>query len=196
MSLHRNAKLGLGGRLALVGAIEGGLSIRAAACRFNASPATAHRWWRRWGEADEEMRRTLSCLDDRSSRPHRSPRELASVLQERICACRRETGWDRGSSPARPALPTRPCGRCFTEPGSRGRREPNASPPTATSGLAPAISCTWTCRSTCVQTTRSPSDGRSALPRQHPRRRRSRACDRRRPTPGSPTARSLSLIHI
>ncbi len=39
------------------------------------------------------MRRTLSCLDDRSSRPHRSPRELASVLQERICACRRETGW-------------------------------------------------------------------------------------------------------
>ncbi|MGI8886950.1 MAG: helix-turn-helix domain-containing protein [Gaiellaceae bacterium] len=82
MSLHRNAKLGLGGRLALVGAIEGGLSIRAAACRFNVSPATAHRWWRRWGEADEEMRRTLSCLDDRSSRPHRSPRELASVLQE------------------------------------------------------------------------------------------------------------------
>jgi len=93
MSLHRNAKLGLGGRLALVGAIEGGLSIRAAACRFNVSPATAHRWWRRWGEADEEMRRTLSCLDDRSSRQHRSPRELASVLQERICACRRETGW-------------------------------------------------------------------------------------------------------
>lgn len=93
MSFHRNAKLGLGGRCALVGAIEGGLSIRAAASRFNISPATAHRWWRRWREADEESRRTLACLFDRSSRPHRSPRELAAELQERICACRRETGW-------------------------------------------------------------------------------------------------------
>jgi transposase InsO family protein len=93
MSFHRNAKLGLGGRFALVGAIEGGLSIRAAAGRFNVSPATAHRWWRRWREADEESRWTLACLADRSSRPHRSPRELAAELQERICACRRETGW-------------------------------------------------------------------------------------------------------
>jgi len=93
MSFHRNARLGLGGRCALVGAIEGGLSIRAAADRFNVSPATAHRWWRRWREADEESRRTLACLFDRSSRPHRSPRELAAELQERICACRRKTGW-------------------------------------------------------------------------------------------------------
>ena len=93
MSFHRNAKLGLGGRCALVGAIEGGLSIRAAASRFNVSPATAHRWWSRWREADEESRHTLACLFDRSSRPHRSPRELAAELQERICACRRETGW-------------------------------------------------------------------------------------------------------
>src|SRR6058998_985945 len=93
MSFHRNAKLGLGGRFALVGAIEGGLSIRAAADRFNVSPATAHRWWRRWLEADEESRDTLVCLFDRSSRPHRSPTELARELQERICSCRRETGW-------------------------------------------------------------------------------------------------------
>jgi transposase InsO family protein len=93
MSFHRNARLGLGGRCALVGAIEGGLSIRAAADRFNVSPATAHRWWRRWREAEEESRRTLTCLFDRSSRPHCCPRELAVELQERICACRRETGW-------------------------------------------------------------------------------------------------------
>jgi transposase InsO family protein len=93
VSFHRNAKLGLAGRCALVGAIEGGLSIRGAADRFNVSPATAHRWWRRWREADEESRATLACLFDRSSRPHRSPRELAAELQERICACRRETGW-------------------------------------------------------------------------------------------------------
>src|SRR5215210_6503863 len=91
MYLHANAKLGLAARFALVQAVEGGCSIRAAAQRFNVSPATAHRWWHRWSEAAEEARRTLVCLFDRSSRPHSSPRELAQELQERICACRRET---------------------------------------------------------------------------------------------------------
>ena len=93
MYLHANAKLGLAGRVALVQSIEGGCSIRAAAVRFSVSPATAHRWWSRWREAGEEARRTLVCLSDRSSRPRRSPRELAPELQEAICACRRETGW-------------------------------------------------------------------------------------------------------
>jgi hypothetical protein len=43
MILHRNAKLGLAGRLALVQAIEGGMSMKAAAAAFGVSPATAHR---------------------------------------------------------------------------------------------------------------------------------------------------------
>jgi hypothetical protein len=34
MTLHRNAKLGLAGRLALVQAIEGGMSIKVAARRL------------------------------------------------------------------------------------------------------------------------------------------------------------------
>ena len=93
MYLHANAKLGLAGRVALVRAIEGGLSLREAAVAFHVSPATAHRWWQRWLAAGEEQRRSLSCLWDRSSRPRRSPAELAPELQERICACRRETGW-------------------------------------------------------------------------------------------------------
>ena len=93
MDLHANAKLGLAGRCALVGAIEGGLSLKAAAAAFNVSPATAHRWWHRWLDAGEEARRTLSCLFDRSSRPHRSPRQLAPELEEAICDCRRRTGW-------------------------------------------------------------------------------------------------------
>ena len=57
------------------------------------SPATAHRWWHRWLEASEEARADLSCLLDRSSRPYRSPRQLAPELAEAICACRRQTGW-------------------------------------------------------------------------------------------------------
>jgi transposase InsO family protein len=37
--------------------------------------------------------RRPELLVDRSSRPRRSPRLLAAELEERICACRRETGW-------------------------------------------------------------------------------------------------------
>jgi len=93
MSLHANAKLGLAGRRALVCAIEDGRSLKAAAACFNVSPATAHRWWHRWLDANQEARRSLSCLLDRSSRPRRSPRQLAPELAEVICACRRKTGW-------------------------------------------------------------------------------------------------------
>jgi transposase InsO family protein len=69
------------------------MSLKAAAAAFSVSPATAHRWWHRWREASEDARRTLSCLLDRSSRPHRSPRQLAPALEAAICACRRQTGW-------------------------------------------------------------------------------------------------------
>jgi transposase InsO family protein len=93
MSFHRNAKLGLAGRYALVCAIRDGLTLKAAAAAFSVSPATAHRWWHRWLDASEEARTTLSCLLDRASRPHCSPRQLAPELAEAICACRRETGW-------------------------------------------------------------------------------------------------------
>ena len=93
MYLHANAKLGPAGRLALVRAIEDGLSLKAAAVAFRVSPATAHRWWHRWLGASEEARVTLTCLFDRSSRPCRSPRQLAPELAEVICACRRQTGW-------------------------------------------------------------------------------------------------------
>jgi transposase InsO family protein len=93
MSFHRNAKLGLAGRYALVSAIREGMSLKQAAACFSVSPATAHRWWHRWQEASEEGRATLSCLFDRSSRPHCSPRQLAPELAEVICVCRRKTGW-------------------------------------------------------------------------------------------------------
>jgi transposase len=89
MYLHANAKLGLAGRLALVRAIDGGMTLKAAAAAFSVSPATAHRWWHRWLDGN----RDASSLLDRSSRPHRSPRLLAVELQERICDCRRKTGW-------------------------------------------------------------------------------------------------------
>ena len=91
MLLHRNAKLGLAGRLALVRTIEEGSSLKRAAARFSVSPATAHRWWRRWRGAASQERETLACLLDRSSRPRRSPRQLSPAEEEAILRARRET---------------------------------------------------------------------------------------------------------
>jgi len=93
MELHRNAKLGLSGRFALVQARERGLSVREVARRFSVSPATVSRWSCRWRAASEEERRSLGCLFDCSSRPKRMPRQLSPAEQRRICAARRQTGW-------------------------------------------------------------------------------------------------------
>ena len=89
MLLHRNAKLGLAGRLALVQAVEAGLSLKAAAAAFSVSPATAHRWWHRWLEGG----RRVEALLDRSSRPLRSPRQLPAVAEERVLRAREQTGY-------------------------------------------------------------------------------------------------------
>lgn len=92
MNLHANAKLGLAGRRELVLAIEAGLSLRAAAAAFGVSPATAHRWWRRWLEGG----RVSALLVDRSSRPRRQPRRLTLAEEEPILRARRETNLGPG----------------------------------------------------------------------------------------------------
>jgi transposase InsO family protein len=93
MQTHRNAKLGLSGRFALVQAREAGSSTREVARRFSVSLATVSRWWCRWRQASAEERATLACLCDRSSRPRRMPRLLPAAEQRLICAARRRTGW-------------------------------------------------------------------------------------------------------
>jgi transposase InsO family protein len=44
-------------------------------------------------EAPAEQRISWACLEDRSSRPYRSPRLLPASEQARICAARRRSGW-------------------------------------------------------------------------------------------------------
>jgi transposase InsO family protein len=93
MKVHANAALGPAGRLALAKEIEAGATMRAAAAALGVAPATAHRWWHRRQAASEAALSSGSWLFDRSSRPRHSPRLLASSEQERICECRRRTGW-------------------------------------------------------------------------------------------------------
>jgi len=96
MKLHANAALGPAGRLALVQAIESGMTQKAAAAAFCVAPATARRQWHRWRAADAQERRSGSWLLDRSSRPHRQPRRLGPVEEEPILRARRETGLGPG----------------------------------------------------------------------------------------------------
>ena len=136
MSHHRNAKLGLAGRHALVCAVADGMTLKQAAACFSVSPATAHRWWHRWLGANEDARCSLSCLLDRSSRPRRSPRQLAPELAEAICACRRKTGWG-------PRLVAGATGFCHSTVSKVLRRAGISRP--ATAAREPANRYEWPC---------------------------------------------------
>jgi transposase InsO family protein len=96
MKVHGNAALGPAGRLALVQAIESGMTLRAAAAALNVAPATAHRWWHRWRSASDAERRCGGWLQDRSSRPHRQPRRLSVAEEEPILRARRQTNLGPG----------------------------------------------------------------------------------------------------
>jgi transposase InsO family protein len=91
MQLHANAALGPAGRRRLVGLVEQGHSLRAAAAALSVAPATAHRWWHRWAAADASARRSGACLRDRSSRPRRSPRRLGADQEAPILRARAQT---------------------------------------------------------------------------------------------------------
>lgn len=56
--------------------------------RYNISRKTGYKWRRRYREGGN-----LSGLEERSRRPHRSPRRIARELEERIMALRQPYGW-------------------------------------------------------------------------------------------------------
>jgi transposase InsO family protein len=96
MKTHPRAKLGPAGRQALVAAIDGGMTLKAAAAAFNVSPATAHRWWHRRADLALANQATSPWWSDRSSRPRRSPRRLSAAQEESILRARRETNLGPG----------------------------------------------------------------------------------------------------
>ena len=91
---HRNARLTPTGRLHMVRLVEErGLTFEAAAAASNVARSTVHGWVSRWRAASSEERASLACLEDRPSRPRRSPRLLSQRDHERVCELRRRTGW-------------------------------------------------------------------------------------------------------
>ncbi len=91
---HPNARLTPAGRRRMIALVEdGGFSYRQAAACCGVAISTVCEWTRRWRGASEHERADLSCLGDRTSTPHRSPRITSRDLQERIASARRRTGW-------------------------------------------------------------------------------------------------------
>jgi len=91
---HPNAPLTPIGRRRMVLLVEQhGYTFEAAAAASNVVKSTVHRWVWRWRSASPAERQSLSCLEDRSSRPRTSPAMLPAQEQAAICAVRERTGW-------------------------------------------------------------------------------------------------------
>src|SRR5262249_61874050 len=89
--MHRNARRTPAGRLLLCQRIEAGWPVAHAAGSMGISRDRAYVWWRRYQSEG------VAGLEDRSSRPHRSPTKTGPSQERRIVALRR----NRGLGPAR-----------------------------------------------------------------------------------------------
>jgi transposase InsO family protein len=89
--VHRNARFTPGGRLLLCQRIEAGWPVAHAAAAMGMSRDRAYVWWRRY------QAEGVAGLEDRSSRPHRSPARTRPSRERRIVGLRRS----RGLGPAR-----------------------------------------------------------------------------------------------
>ena len=90
MELHNNARSCPASRGLLVYRILGGMSVTKAAESAGVSRRTAFKWKRRFEEAGE------AALVDRSSRPHRMPRQAhPDRVQDVLRLRKRRTSWTR-----------------------------------------------------------------------------------------------------
>jgi transposase InsO family protein len=115
---HRNAPLTPNGRRRLVALVEDdGLTFEAAAAASNVSRSTVHTWVWRWRRADASGRRTLACLEDRSSAPHRRPSLTSETVHDRVCEERRRTGWGPRLIASETGIPHATVSRCLRRRG-------------------------------------------------------------------------------
>ena len=84
MDIHKNARLTLRSREALVATLAGGMCCQRAAAVFRVTPKTAAKWRNRF-----QSEGPAGWLD-RSSRPRHSPRATSSSLVARVVELRRQ----------------------------------------------------------------------------------------------------------
>jgi transposase InsO family protein len=91
---HHRARFTARGRAEVVARVlEHGETFAQAAAWANVSKSTVWEWVRRWRLAGPAERKSLACLQERSSRPQRSPARMPAEEETRICELRRRTGW-------------------------------------------------------------------------------------------------------
>ena len=91
---HHRARFTARGREVVVRrVVDDGETFAQAAAWANVSKSTLHGWVVRWRQASSAERTSLVCLEDRSSRPRRSPNRVPAAEEQRICELRRRTGW-------------------------------------------------------------------------------------------------------
>ncbi len=81
--MHRNAPLTPEGRLRLCRLIDDGWTVASAAESMRISRQTAHKWWQRYCSGG------ALALEDRSSRPRRTPTKTPARVERRVVALRR-----------------------------------------------------------------------------------------------------------
>ena len=100
MHCHPNAPLTPKGRAKVFLAVEAGMTISAACMAFGVSRRWYYRWRPRWQAAG------LLGVVDESSRPHRSPTQLAEAVVLQVAALRSSRGWGPDRIGAWLGLPT------------------------------------------------------------------------------------------
>jgi transposase len=87
MNVHKNARLTPAGRVLLVERIESGWPIGEAAAASGVSIRTAYEWLGRYRSGDRQ-------LNDRSSAPHRYPRQLSAgqIAEVELLRRQRQSG--------------------------------------------------------------------------------------------------------
>ena len=84
MNVHKNARLTARGRETMIERLSRGEHPRDVATAMGVSTRTVYKWRKRYRECGP------SGLQDRSSRPHSSPKRAPSATEKRIIALRRE----------------------------------------------------------------------------------------------------------
>jgi transposase InsO family protein len=94
MGQHLRGRLGPAGRAEIARLqLEEGLTEREAAASLSVAPGTARRWKLRRLQASAAELASGAWTLDRSSRPHRCPRQTPPEVERRVCEARKRTGW-------------------------------------------------------------------------------------------------------
>jgi transposase InsO family protein len=126
---HHRARFTARGReLVVRRVVEDRETFAQAAAWANVSRSTVWEWVRRWRAAAPEERESLACLEERSSRPQRSPTRMPAAEEARICELRRRTGWSPRTIAVEVGRPHSTVHRVLRR-GGCSRRPPAERPP-------------------------------------------------------------------